>query len=70
MLNSHALKIISATRVAVIQNLEPLIAVVGAALIFDESLSWVMGRGGAVILAGVFFAERPTPEAIEIQTHP
>jgi drug/metabolite transporter (DMT)-like permease len=70
LLNSHALKVISASRVAVIQNIEPLIAVVGAALILDESLSWVMVLGGAAILVGVVLAERPTPKAIEIQPHP
>lgn len=65
LLNSRALKVISASRVAVIQNLEPLIAVVGAAIILDESVSWVMVAGGAAILVGVFLAERPAPKALK-----
>jgi len=70
LLNSHALKIISASRVAVIQNLEPLIAVVAATLILDESMSWVMVGGGAAILAGVFLAERPAPMAVRVPACP
>lgn len=70
LLNSHALKIISASRVAVIQNLEPLIAVVAATLILDESMSWVMVWGGAAILAGVFLAERPAPMAVRVPACP
>jgi len=70
LLNSHALKIISASRVAVIQNLEPLIAVVAATLILDESMSWVMVGGGAAILAGVFLAERPAPMAVRVTACP
>jgi len=70
LLNSHALKIISASRVAVIQNLEPLIAVVAATLILDESMSWVMVGGGAAILAGVFLAERPAPMAVSVTACP
>jgi drug/metabolite transporter (DMT)-like permease len=70
LLNSHALKTISVARVAAIHNLEPLVAVVGAALILNESLSMVMVLGGAAILAGVYLAERHVPEVVDIQLPP
>jgi drug/metabolite transporter (DMT)-like permease len=69
LLTSHALKYISAARVAVIQNLEPLVAVAGAALILNESLSWAMLLGGAAILCGVYLAERHAPEIAKLQPH-
>jgi drug/metabolite transporter (DMT)-like permease len=61
LLNTHALKHISASRVALIQNLEPLVAVVGAALILAEALTWPMLLGGVAILGGVYLAERTAP---------
>jgi drug/metabolite transporter (DMT)-like permease len=67
LLNSHALKHIAAARVAVIQNMEPLSAMVAAVLILNESISWVMGLGGAAILSGVWLAERNAPEVVEMQ---
>jgi drug/metabolite transporter (DMT)-like permease len=70
LLNSHALKVISAARVAVIQNLEPLVAVAGAALVLNESMSWAMLLGGAAILSGVYLAERHVPEIAELQPGP
>lgn len=64
LLNTHALKHISASRVALIQNLEPLVAVVGAALILREALTWPMLLGGVAILSGVYLAERTAPPVI------
>lgn len=61
LMNSHALKYISAARVAVIQNLEPLVAVGGAALLLNESMTWTMLFGGTAILCGVYLAERYAP---------
>jgi drug/metabolite transporter (DMT)-like permease len=70
LLNSHALKHISAVRVAVIQNVEPLSAVAAAVLILNESPSWAMAIGGAAILGGVYLAERNVPEVVDPQPHP
>ena len=58
MLNSHALKHISATRVAVVQNVEPLSAMAGAVLILNEPVTGAILVGGAAILGGVYLAER------------
>ena len=69
LLNSHALKHISAARVAVIQNLEPLSAVVAAFLILNETMSSAMVLGGAAILTGVYLAERNASEVVETPPH-
>lgn len=58
MLNSHALKHISATRVAVVQNTEPLIAMIAAAVFMGEPVTGTILAGGAAILGGVYLAER------------
>jgi drug/metabolite transporter (DMT)-like permease len=65
LLNSHALKHISASRVAVIQNIEPLSAMAAAVLILDESITWAMVLGGAAILCGVYLAERNMAEVVK-----
>jgi len=65
--NNHALKTISAQRVAVIQNLEPFLAVVGAWLILGERISRLSALGGVAIVAGVFLTET---FAAEKQTAP
>jgi drug/metabolite transporter (DMT)-like permease len=70
LLNSHALKHISASRVAVIQNIEPLSAMVAAILILNESMSSAMVLGGAAILSGVYLAERNVAGVVEPQPHP
>jgi len=70
LLNSHALKHISAARVAVIQNVEPLSAMAAAVVILDESITWAMVLGGAAILSGVYLAERNVAEVVESQPHP
>lgn len=56
--NNHALKTISAQRVALIQNLEPFLAVLGAWLILGERMSWLSALGGVAIVAGVFVTEK------------
>jgi drug/metabolite transporter (DMT)-like permease len=67
LLNSRALKHISAARVAVIQNVEPLSAVAAAVLILNESTSWTMVLGGGAILGGVYLAERNAREVVDLQ---
>ena len=67
LLNSHALKHISAARVAAIQNMEPLSAMAAAFVMLNESPSWAMALGGAAILSGVYLAERNAPEVVEMQ---
>ncbi len=66
LLNSHALQQIPASRVAVIQNVEPLIATTAAALILHEAVTPAMLVGGAGIIVGVYLAERGAPEVEEI----
>ncbi len=65
LLNTHALKHIPASRVALIQNLEPLVAVIAAGAILGESITLAMALGGAAILGGVFLAERTAPVQAE-----
>jgi len=62
LINSHALKHILASRVAVIQNLEAIIAVAAAALFLQEQVTGAMLLGGAAIIAGVYLAERGAAE--------
>ena len=66
LLSVHALKYVSATRVAVIQNLEPLSAVIGAVFILNEPVTGVILFGGAAIMGGVFLAERNAPRVPEV----
>jgi drug/metabolite transporter (DMT)-like permease len=58
LLYSHALKLAPASRLAAIQNIEPLIATIAAVLILSEKLSSSLVWGGITILIGVFLAER------------
>lgn len=48
------IKHIEATRIAVFQNVQPIIASVAAFLFLAEPLGWPFLIGGAVVLAGVF----------------
>jgi drug/metabolite transporter (DMT)-like permease len=57
LLYTHALKHAEAARLAAIQNIEPLIAVLFAAALLHEPLTWVAATGGAGIVAGVYLAE-------------
>jgi drug/metabolite transporter (DMT)-like permease len=61
LINTHALKRLSAARVAAVQNIEPLVAVAAAGLLLNEAVTLPMLVGGAAILAGVYFAERTAP---------
>lgn len=63
LLNTRALRHLSASRVALIQNLEPLVAVTAAAVLLGEAVTPAMLAGGAAILGGVYLAERATPLA-------
>jgi len=65
LLNTHALKHIAASRVALIQNLEPLSAVSVAAIVLNESVTPAMLVGGAAILGGVYLSERTAPMVVE-----
>lgn len=58
LINSHALKHIAAARVAVIQNLESVIATAAAVVFLGERVTGLMLVGGAAIMAGVYWAER------------
>ncbi len=64
LLNTRALRHLSASRVALIQNIEPLTAVAAAALLLGEAITPAMLLGGAAILAGVYLAERATPVSL------
>jgi drug/metabolite transporter (DMT)-like permease len=55
---SRALKRSTASRLAAVQNLEPLLAVAAAALIINEPVTPALLIGGAAILIGVYLAER------------
>jgi drug/metabolite transporter (DMT)-like permease len=57
-----ALQAIPASRVGAFLYLEPLVAVVVAALVLFEPLLWASLLGGAIILLGVWMVNRPTRE--------
>jgi len=61
LLTTWALKHIAASRVALIQNIEPLTAVIAASLLLNEAVTPAMLLGGAAILGGVYLAERTAP---------
>lgn len=61
LLTTWALKHIAASRVALIQNIEPLTAVIAAGLLLHEAVTPAMLLGGAAILGGVYLAERAKP---------
>ena len=54
-----ALQAIAASKVGAFLYLEPLVAVVVAAVILMEPITWVSLMGGAVILTGVWLVNRP-----------
>lgn len=59
-LNNWALRHTSASRVASFVYLQPLVGVLGAAWLLGETLSWRVAAAGALILAGVWLANRTT----------
>jgi drug/metabolite transporter (DMT)-like permease len=61
LLYTHALKLAEASRLAAIQNIEPVIAVGAAVVILHESITGVLLIGGGAILIGVYLAERFAP---------
>ncbi|MBE0408515.1 MAG: DMT family transporter [Anaerolineales bacterium] len=61
LLYTHALKLEEASRLAAIQNIEPVIAVTAAVIILNETISDVLIFGGAAIIIGVYLAERFAP---------
>jgi drug/metabolite transporter (DMT)-like permease len=62
MLYAHALTLAPASRLAAIQTIEPLIAVVVAALTLGEVLTPALATGGAAILLGIYLVERNVSE--------
>jgi drug/metabolite transporter (DMT)-like permease len=54
-----ALQILPASQVGVFLYLEPLVAVIVAAIVLDESFGLVATLGGAIILLGVWLVNRP-----------
>ena len=58
LLYNHALKHAPASRLAAIQNIEPLIATVTAVAVLGETISPPFVLGGLAILCGVILAER------------
>lgn len=58
MLYAHALTLAPASRLAAIQTIEPLIAVVVAALALGEVITPALATGGAAILLGIYLVER------------
>jgi len=54
-----ALQIVPASQVGVFLYLEPLVAVIVAAMILEESFGLVAMLGGAIILLGVWLVNRP-----------
>ena len=65
LLYTHALKLVPASRLAAIQAIEPLIAVIAAGMILSEVLSPALAAGGASILLGVYLAERYAPGPVK-----
>jgi len=65
LLYNHALKQAPASRLAAIQNLEPLIASAVAPWVLHEALTGGLLVGGAAIIAGTTLAERGAPTALE-----
>jgi drug/metabolite transporter (DMT)-like permease len=58
MLYGHALTLVPASRLAAIQTIEPLVAVVVAVMILGEVVTPALATGGAAILLGIYLVER------------
>jgi drug/metabolite transporter (DMT)-like permease len=58
LLNTFALKSISASQVAVIQTLEPLVAISTAVLVLGEEITLPILIGGVCILVGIVLSQR------------
>jgi len=72
LLYNHALKHAPASRLAAIQNIEPIIATATAVLVLDEKINAAFILGGCAILIGVILAERQpaTRQAITLPGDP
>lgn len=55
---NYALARVEASRVAVFANLQPVVTALAAWAVLNESMSWSMLVGGALVLAGVRLAQR------------
>ena len=55
---SHAIQKIGAMRTSNYVYLNPITTVVASAAVLHEPMTWLSGVGSALILAGVFFANR------------
>ena len=55
----YALMHIPASRVAAFTYAEPVLAAILGFLLLGEPVTWALGVGGAMVLAGVWIAERP-----------
>jgi drug/metabolite transporter (DMT)-like permease len=60
LLYTHALKLAPASRLAAIQTIEPIIAIIAAGLVLAEAVTLPLAAGGVAILTGVYLAERNT----------
>jgi drug/metabolite transporter (DMT)-like permease len=58
LLYAHALKLAPASRLAAIQTIEPIIAIIAAGLVLAEAVTLPLAAGGVAILSGVYLAER------------
>ena len=59
LIYTQALRHAPASSLAAIQNIEPVIAVIAAAILVGEHIHPALITGGGLILAGVYLAERP-----------
>lgn len=59
LLYTRALQRTPASDLAAIQNIEPLIAIIAAAILLGEKIQPALITGGILILAGLFLAEKP-----------
>jgi len=66
LLYTRALQRTSASDLAAIQNIEPVIAIIAAAILLGEKIHPALITGGILILAGLFLSEKPKSS----QAHP
>ena len=55
---NYALSRVESSRVAIFANLQPVATALLAWAVLGEALSWELGVGGALVLAGVRLAQR------------
>lgn len=64
LLYTQALQRTWASNLAAIQNIEPVIAIIAAALLIGEKVYPALVSGGILILAGLFLAEKPKSQSV------